>query len=87
MEPKGSGGHSNGIRRFLLARGTVPAIPNDPTRKQHNPFDRSARRKRNPNERAFCRPKDFRRIATRDDRRADVFLSAIDLAANVTWAI
>ena len=78
---------SNGIRSFLLARGTVPVIPNNPTRKQHHPFDRSAYRKRNLIERAFCRLKDFRRIATRYDRRADVFLSAVYLAAIVTWWI
>jgi len=76
---------SNGIRSFLLARGTVPVIPNNPTRKQHHPFDRSAYRKRNLIERVFCRLKDFRRIATRYDRRADVFLSAVYLAATVTW--
>jgi transposase len=76
---------SNGLRAFLLARGTLPVIPNNPTRKRHHPFDPLAYRKRNLIERAFCRLKDFRRIATRYDRRADVFLSAICLAAIVTW--
>jgi transposase len=76
---------SNGIRSFLLARGILPVIPNNPTRKQHHPFDRSAWRKPNLIERVFCRLKDFRRIATRYDRRADVFLSAVYLAATVTW--
>ena len=76
---------SNGIRSFLLARGILPVIPNNPTRNQHHPFDRSAWRKRNLIERVFCRLKDFRRIATRYDRRADVFLSAVYLAATVTW--
>ena len=33
---------STGISSVLLARGTVPVIPNNPTRKQHHPFDRSA---------------------------------------------
>lgn len=78
---------SHGIRSFLLARGTVPVIPNNPTRKQHHPFDRSAYRKRNLIERAFCRLKDFRRIATRYDRCPTTFLSAITLAAIVTWWI
>ena len=62
----------------------MPVIPNNPTRKQHHPFDRSAYRKRNLIERLFCRLKDFRRIAKRYDRRRDVFLSAIYLAATVT---
>jgi len=33
----------------------------------------------------FCRLKDFRRIATRYDKRADNFLSAVHLAATLTW--
>ncbi|TQV68223.1 transposase, partial [Denitrobaculum tricleocarpae] len=35
----------------------------------------------------FCRLKDFRRIATRYDKRADTFLAAICLAASITWWI
>lgn len=31
------------------------------------------------------RPKDFRRIATRYDRRTDIFLPAVYLAAAITW--
>ena len=33
----------------------------------------------------FCRIKDFRRIATRYDKRADTFLSTVMLAAALTW--
>ena len=36
-------------------------------------------------ERMFCRLKDYRRIATRYDKLATNFLSAICLAAVVTW--
>ncbi|MGB6759236.1 MAG: IS5/IS1182 family transposase, partial [Xanthobacteraceae bacterium] len=42
---------------------------------------------RNLIERMFCRLKDFRRIATRYDKRVDVYLSSILLAAAVTWWI
>jgi putative transposase len=45
-------------------------------RKQRHPFDRSAYRKRNLIELAFCSLKNFRRIATRYGRRADIFSSA-----------
>jgi len=48
--------------------------------------------KRSPNmkahnliERMFCRLKNFRRIATRYDKRADAFMSAIYIAAIITW--
>ena len=33
----------------------------------------------------FCGLKDFRRIATIYDKRADVFLSAVLLAAAIKW--
>ena len=33
---------SDGLRRFLLERGTVPVIPNNPTRKRTHPFDTQA---------------------------------------------
>jgi transposase len=33
----------------------------------------------------FCRLKDFRRIATRYDKRADIFMSAVFLVAAVVW--
>ena len=32
---------SDGLRRFLKERGTVPVIPNNPTRKRHMPSMRS----------------------------------------------
>jgi transposase len=76
---------SDGLRRFLLERGTKPVIPNNPTRKRLHPFDRTAYRRRNLIERAFCRLKDFRRIATRYDKLAQTFEAAIALAAIVIW--
>ncbi|MCH7543082.1 MAG: transposase, partial [Proteobacteria bacterium] len=37
--------------------------------------------------RMFCRLKDFRRIATRYDKRADTYLSSVLLAAAIIWWI
>ena len=56
---------SNPLREFLLARGTLPVIPNNPTRKHPHPFKRDLD---NVIERSFCRLKDVRGIATRYDR-------------------
>ena len=78
---------SDGLRRFLLERGTVPVIPNNPTRKRHHPFDAIAYRQRNLIERMFCRLKDWRRIATRYDKLAANFAAAIMLAPVVLWWI
>ena len=76
---------SDGLRRFLLERGTVPVIPNNPTRKRHHPFDETAYRQRNLIERMFCRLKDWRRIATRYDKLAANFAAAVMIAAVILW--
>jgi putative transposase len=58
-------------------------IPNHPTRKCRHPFDPALYRLRNLIERAFCRLKDWRRIATRYDKLATNY--AIAIAIVVTW--
>ncbi len=73
------------LRDWLIARGVEPVIPNNPTRRRPYPWDPDAYRGRNLIERMFCRLKDFRRIATRYDKRADNFLSAVLLAAILIW--
>lgn len=78
---------SDALRRLLLARGTTPVIPNGPRRKYLHPFDRTAYKRRNLVERAFCRIKDFRRVATRYDKLAATYAAAISLAAIVAWWI
>jgi transposase len=76
---------SDALRLFLLERGTVPVIPNNPTRKRRHPFDETAYRQRNLIERMFCRLKDWRRIATRYDKLAATFAAAVMLAAIIIW--
>ena len=76
---------SNALRHFLLERGTTPVIPNNPTRKRHHAFDRGAYKQRNVIERAFCRLKDFRRVATRYDKLALTYDATVCLAAAVIW--
>ena len=73
------------LRDWLTERGCQAVIPPNPTRKHPHFYDRAAYRGRNVVERMFCRLKDFRRIATRYDKRADVFLSAVFLAAALVW--
>jgi transposase len=76
---------SDRFRSFLMGRGTTPIIPNNPTRKRLHPFDENGYRGRNLIERMFCRLKDWRRIATRYDKLAITFISAVYLAAALTW--
>ena len=59
----------------------------NPTRKHPHNYDSIAYRDRNLVEHMFCRLKDFRRIATRYDKRADIFLAAVLIAATLVWWI
>ena len=76
---------SDALRQFMRERGTLPVIPNNPTRKRLHAFDRNAYKRRNLIERAFCRLKDWRRVATRYDKLARNFHSAVAIAAIITW--
>ena len=62
------------LRRFLIDRGTIPVIPNNPTRKRIQPFDPEAYKQRNLVERMFRRLKDWRRVATRYDKLAAIII-------------
>ena len=76
------------LRKPLEALGTEIVIPSNGTRRTPYPLNRVAYRRRNVIERMFCRMKDWRRIATRYDRLARNFLSAVALVATVCfWLI
>jgi transposase len=76
---------SNAIRRAIEAKGSMPNIPPKKNRKWKNCFSPVLYRSRNAIERMFGRLKDFRRIATRYDRKAQNFLAAICIAAIVSY--
>jgi transposase len=69
------------FRRFLAEQGSVAVIPLAPL-----PFDAVAYRQRNLIGPAFCHLKDWRDIATRNDKLARNFLAGICLAASlISW--
>src|SRR3546814_20632606 len=76
---------SQALREWLEARGTQAVIPPRRNRKIQYDYDKVIYRQRNVIERMFCRLKDWRRIATRFDRNIKNFMSAVALAAAVTW--
>ena len=76
---------ANKLRLWLAERGCQPVIPPNPTRKHPAAYDPIAYKARNLIERMFCRLKDFRRLATRYDKRVDIYLSSIFLVAAITW--
>lgn len=76
---------SEELRLWLMARGTKPVVPNRSNRKQPFSFDRKSYKQRHKIENAFCRLKDFRRIATRYDRLARNFLASVCIVAAIVW--
>lgn len=75
------------LRGWLDGRGTTPVIPNRSNRKQPFSFNKRAYKLRHRIENAFCRLKDFRRIATRYDRLARNYLASVYLIAAIVWWI
>jgi transposase len=73
------------LRVGLADRGTATVIPTHPTRKRPWSINRQTCKARNLVERMCGRIKDFRRIATRYDKLARNFASAIALVAVVLW--
>ena len=76
---------ANSLRRTLRSAGTIPVIPGRRSRKRPIRHDTRRYRDRWRIEAAFCRLKDFRRVATRYDKLAVNFLSAVVLAAIVAF--
>lgn len=76
---------ANGLRKRLKAEGTKAVIPGRSNRKVPIHYDENRYRGRWRIEAAFCRLKDFRRIATRYDKLARNFLSALALATIIAF--
>lgn len=72
---------ANAFRSGLSGQQTEAVIPSTASRNIPIPHNREAYRRRNKIERAFCSIKDYRRIATRYDKLARNFLSAVALDA------
>ncbi len=73
------------LRRSLREIGTTPVIPGRRNRKRAIRYDRQRYRARHLIENAFCRIKDFRRVATRYDKLAANFLSGVALATAIAF--
>ena len=76
---------SNSFREALTERGIEPCIPSSRSRKVLIPHDKALYRQRHKIENMFARLKDWRRVATRYDRCAHTFFSAICIAAAVSF--
>jgi transposase len=76
---------SNWFRQALSDLDITPCIPGRKNRKVPVAYDTKIYKRRNLVERMFGRLKDWRRIATRYDRCAHTFMSAICIAATVIF--
>jgi len=76
---------ANALRKRLHAEGAEVVIPGRSNRKVAIDYDETRYNGRWRIEAAFCRLKDFRRIATRYDKLARNFLSAVTLATLVAF--
>jgi transposase len=75
------------LRDWLKQRRIKAVIPSSAARRTPYPLDRTAYRRRNVIERMFGKLKNWRRIATRYDRLARNYLSALALVSIVVaWS-
>jgi transposase len=73
------------IRRYLRKRGIGEVIARKKRERRACSFDEAAYRNRNVVERLVNRLKQFRRVATRYEKRAVNYLGMLTLAAIVLW--
>lgn len=76
---------ANALRNPLRTEGAEAVIPGRSNRKVPIDYDQVRYQGRWRIEAAFCRLKDFRRVATRYDKLARNFLSAVALATLVAF--
>jgi len=82
----GDKGYSSGkIRRYARRRGINVTIPRKRNERRRGPFDRAAYRARNLVERLIGRCKQFRRLATRYEKRAENYRAMWVIAALLLW--
>ncbi len=73
------------LRKVLTERGTQSVIPGKKNRLQKIEYDTHIYKERNFVERFFNRIKHFRRIATRYDKTAIMFIGALLVASIFIW--
>jgi len=78
---------SDEFRAALKAKGITPCIPPRKGRNFPAGYSKTLYKQRHKVENMFGRLKDWRRVATRYDRCAHTFFSAICIAAIVIWWI
>ena len=73
------------IRQQIADEGALAVIPSKSNARKPIPHDVNLYRKRNIVERFFCKMKDMRKLATRFEKKAQNFLSMVQLFAIRCW--
>lgn len=76
---------SRAMRRYLRRRGSRLTIARKVNERHRGKFDKSIYRQRNLVERCFNRLKQFRRIATRYEKKRENYLAMLTLASILLW--
>jgi len=76
---------SRKIRQYARRHGMRITIPRKRNERHSGPFDRTVYRLRNRVERLINRLKQFRRLATRYDKRAENYRAMWLIAATILW--
>lgn len=76
---------SRKIRLYLRGRGICHTIARKENERRTGKFDKSVYRLRNRVERCFNRLKQFRRVATRYEKKAQNYLAVLTIASIVLW--
>ena len=76
---------SRTVRRYLNERRVGAVIPTKANEAPNPNFDRAAYRERNVVERLINRLKQWRRVATRYEKRAAHYLAMVTIAAILLW--
>jgi transposase len=76
---------SKRIRQYLRRRGIGATIPRKSNERRTGPFNRAIYRERNRVERLINRLKQYRRIATRYEKRASNYLAMLTIVAIRLW--
>lgn len=76
---------SNSFIEAIEVSGAIPVIPSRSNRNEVRDHDKHIYKERNLVERLFQKLKQFRRIATRFERKGKHYLSMLNLAALMIW--
>ena len=76
---------SRKIRSYLRGRGIRYTIPRKINERRDGPFDRTLYRLRNQVERSINRLKQYRRIATRYEKKAENYLAMLQIGSILLW--